>query len=70
MTLFRTLAAATIVFACSPAAAQESAAESGQNSSATGAARASTDTENLKFTVRSDLVFLPTRVQTKKGETV
>src|SRR5277367_6095906 len=23
-----------------------------------------------KFTVRSDLVFLPTRVQTKKGETV
>ena len=26
------------------------------------------DTE--KFTVRSDLVFLPTRVQTKKGDTV
>jgi VWFA-related protein len=29
-----------------------------------------TDAENYKFTAHSNLVFLPTRVQTKKGETI
>jgi hypothetical protein len=56
-----TVAAAGILFSQLPATAQESSP---------GPDRNQTDADNTKFTVRSNLVFLPARVQTKSGETI
>ena len=42
----------------------------GQQSSAGPAQSGQADAENYKFTVRSNLVLLPTRVQSKTGETI
>jgi VWFA-related protein len=61
MTLLATLAAAPIfLLAWHPAAAQQAPAKPAGNA---GAGRP-------QFTVRSDLVFLPTRVQSKDGKTI
>jgi VWFA-related protein len=49
------------------AAAMAPFCAAGQQSST---ARSQTGDDSVKFTVRSDLVFLPTRVQDKKGETI
>ncbi|MGO8786367.1 MAG: VWA domain-containing protein [Terriglobia bacterium] len=45
-------------------------AAAGQSAGHVDASRGQSDAENYKFTVRSNLVYLPTRVQTKKGETI
>ena len=42
----------------------------GQNAGSATPPRTKPDVENYKFTVHSNLVFLPTRVQTKKGEAI
>jgi VWFA-related protein len=57
-----TLAVATTLLFARLAAGQQSSVGSGQSGQA--------DAENYKFTVRSNLVLLPTRVQSKTGETI
>jgi VWFA-related protein len=42
----------------------------GQNAASINSPRGQADRENYKVTVHSNLVFLPTRVQTRKGETI
>jgi len=42
----------------------------GQSAGSVNSFRGPTDSENYKFTAHSNLVFLPTRVQSKKGETI
>lgn len=42
----------------------------GQTAANVDPSRGPTDAENYKFTAHSNLVFLPTRVQSKKGETI
>jgi VWFA-related protein len=42
----------------------------GQSAGKVGPSRGPSDAENYKFTAHSNLVFLPTRVQTRKGETI
>ena len=42
----------------------------GQSAGVANSSRGQMDAENYKFTVHSNLVFLPTRVQSKNGETI
>ncbi|HLJ26176.1 MAG TPA: VWA domain-containing protein [Candidatus Angelobacter sp.] len=71
MQLLPTLAVAALLpFAPIAAAAQEVPAQPGQESPAVNPPPAQTDAEKYKFTARSNLVFLPTRVQNKKNETI
>ena len=42
----------------------------GQNAGTATPPRSQTDVENYKFTAHSNLAFLPTRVQSKHGETI
>ena len=43
---------------------------SGQSTGNVDSSHGQTDAENYKFTTHSNLVYLPTRVQSKKGETI
>ncbi|MGD1090751.1 MAG: VWA domain-containing protein [Bryobacteraceae bacterium] len=53
------------------AASQQSAEEAGRSAGATlNPPRGQADAGDYKFTVHSNLVFLPTRVQDKRGETI
>jgi VWFA-related protein len=71
MSLLTTLAtAATLLFTPLAMAGQESSPESGQSAGTIGSPGSQTNADNLKFTVRSNLVFLPTRIQSKRGETM
>jgi hypothetical protein len=68
MKLLPTLAAVVLVLA-GHVHTQEPSSQPAQNPPATQRATQS-DTQGYTFTARSDLVFLPTQVQNRKGETI
>ncbi|MBZ5521736.1 MAG: VWA domain-containing protein [Acidobacteriia bacterium] len=65
-----TPAAAAMLLACLSAAAQGAPVESGQSPRNSSPPPIQTDAGNYKFTAHSNLVFLPTQVRRKTGETI
>ncbi len=70
MSLLTTVAIAGSFLFGSAVAGQDSSVQTDRSAGTISPPRSQTDGGNNKFTVRSNLVFLPTLVQNKKGETI